>query len=163
MTSGLLAAVHAIPEMDVIDEETKADLLYLIRAYSTVDEELSLLARTHPDVVLEVEFAHSRMQALLDEEEYSLQRLWAEAYAKARDELREEAKARIPRPKTLKPTEEQVKCRATLDMAYDKQKMRVIQLKSLANFLEGMKKGLYARSLMIRILSDREEDFEAID
>lgn len=157
-TKGLLDFAEAIPKISFFTDSEKSDLLDLIERYSTATDDIQFLAMTHMDVVRDVEFINGRMVYLVDEAELQLNLAWSRAYARARESLVDEARA--ARLKAAKPTEEQVKNRAVTDEQYRLEKMKCSQVKSIAAFIEGLRKGLYPRSVMIKILSDIAEDLE---
>lgn len=151
LTSSTLAFAKAIPTMTFLEESVRSDLLQICRNYGSLGVDPFELAKSHADLVRDVEFSASQIENLFDRQELAIKQYWAQAWTNARQDLIDESKT-DGRSTGIKPTEEQVKNRALLNPLFRAMEEKLLDLKRVKSFLDGLRKGLYSRSLMVNIL-----------
>lgn len=140
LVGNLLNYASMVEASTVIDQQTKHDLVVLLKAYGSLVEDPCKAAVEHVGLSRDIEIAAAQLEYLKDRAEHDAESAYSIAYVNAKHDHVGE-----------KITEEHLKHIVLSGSNYSVVKVRLLEFKKLCNILLGMKKSLYTRGEMVKV------------
>lgn len=153
LSSPLVAYADVIASAPCLSDHEKRDLIELCRAYGELLDNPKEMAAVHLSIIRDVEAAAAQAQYLRDEASIDCDRTYGVEYANARYVRQQEPGGRI--------TEELLKSDVSMSHNYVAARKRLADRDRISFILSGLKKNLYSRAEMIKVMAvkDRDEMF----
>lgn len=148
VASPLLSYTGLLSESQCLTDHEKQSLFELLRAYADTIDDPKKMASEHLHIVVDVESACAQMQYRCDEQELEVDKLYGTEYANARHDIKDAGKV----------TEEHLRNLVQMSIIYVTARRRLNDLRRVLGVLQGLKKNLYNRAELIRIMAAKDRE-----
>ena len=149
LRSHMISLLAVLRDITVVPMDTREDILRMMREFSIMNDPIASAAG-HPDLARDIIWTFSRIEALNEKQEFKVDQEWSTALLAAQDHYVSHG--------MTKPTKDMLEALAKSDEKWQTATQDLIQIKSLRSLFEGLKRALYERAEMIKVLNKKDLD-----